>query len=56
MKTGFVVMNLDQKARWPELGRALALSPHTNLEGRGEQSVFRLPVPISVEGFYRMCG
>lgn len=33
-----------------------ALNVHTNLEGRGEQSVFWLPVPISVEGLYCMCG
>lgn len=49
-------MNLDQKSKLARARRALALNLHTDLEGRGEQSVFRLPVPISVEGFYCMCG
>lgn len=44
---------LEKKASLGLKGTALI---HTNLEGRGEQSVFRLPVPISVEGFYCMCG
>lgn len=33
---------------------ALAALPY--LQGRGEESVLRLPVPVPVEGFHRMCG